>query len=613
MGKVKQRVVSFYKKKRRFYGNQHSRRTSDLQQTTAALPPALPIPSASQNLPQAQPTTVTTPQQLTTNFYTENCNSSSASSDKVKHIETSGIDIAETTLSGYRFMDVGILSDIIHSFACPECCQSTLRLQEHISKQKGFSMFMSVVCQCGYSKHFHSSKTANKSKRYDINTRIVYASRSCGVGYAGIEKFTGLMNMPKPMSKTTYNNISTDIRNAAKTVAEQSMKDAAREVNDSVDIVNTGVSVDGTWQRRGYSSLNGVVTAISVKNGKVLDTEPLSRHCKTCEVLEKIKNSDIVQYESKKAAHICKSNYVGSAPNMEPEDAKRMFARSIEKHNLQYTDFYGDGDSKSHPAVENIYNGIKVQKLECIGHVQKRVGNRLRKLKTRVKGLGGKGKLTNAIIDRLQNYYGIAIRANSGNLDGMKKAVLASLFHVASSKDNEWHDHCPSSTDSWCLFQRDIINKTSTYKPGVGLPRNIVLEHLRPIYKELSSDILLNKCLHGLTQNANESFNAMIWERVPKTKYVGYTQLEIGVYDAVANFNDGRSASLSILKQIGLVPGIHCEVACSNINKKRIQNSLMKTTDVSKTRRKVIRGRKKQKDDKNIEKEGKTYEAGGFT
>ena len=41
-------------------------------------------------------------------------------------------------------------------------------------------------------------------------------------------------------------------------------------------------------------------------------------------------------------------------------------------------------------------------------------------------------------------------------------------------------------------------------------------------------------------------------------------------------------------------------------------NSLMKSTDISKIRRKVIRGRKKQKDDKSVEKEGKTYEAGGF-
>ena len=60
------------------------------------------------------------------------------------------------------------------------------------------------------------------------------------------------------------------------------------------------------------------------------------------------------------------------------------------------------------------------------------MGNPLWKLKERVKGLGGKGKLTNVIIDRLQNYYGIAKRPNLGDLEKMKKATLASLFHVAS-------------------------------------------------------------------------------------------------------------------------------------------------------------------------------------
>ena len=602
MVKVKQRVAATYKKKRS-HGNQHTRNEASIKLLTMPAPHTEP--------PQI-PSTPPTAEQLTDNFTPTYNIRSSASSSKVKDIDTSSDDTEIPLLSGYRFIDISILSDIINSFACPECFHSGLTLQEHKSKQKGFSIFMSVVCQCGYSKHFYSSKTANKGKRYDINTRIVYASRSCGVGYAGIEKFTGLMNMPKPMSKTTYNNISTNIRNATKIVAEQSMADAAREVNSSDGIVNTGVSVDGTWQRRGYSSLNGVVTAISIKNGKILDTEPLSRHCKVCEGIEKFKNIDNIQYESKKAGHFCKANYSGSAPNMEPEGAKRIFARSVEKHKLQYTDFYGDGDSKSHPAVENIYDDVKVKKLECIGHVQKRVGNRLCKLKSRVKGLGGRGKLTNAVIDRLQNYYRIAIRSNKDNLEGMKNAVLASLFHVSSSKDNEWHDYCPRTTDSWCLFERDKINKTSTYKSGVGIPRNIVLENLRPIYKDLSSDALLQKCLHRLTQNANESFNAMIWDRIPKSRYIGFTQLEIGVYDAVANFNDGRSASIDILKQMGLEPGINCELACKSINEKRINNSLMKSTDISKIRRKVIRGRKKQKDDKNVEKEGKTYEAGGF-
>ena len=42
-----------------------------------------------------------------------------------------------------------------------------------------------------------------------------------------------------------------------------------------------------------------------------------------------------------------------------------------------------------------------MQKLECVGHVQKRVGNRLCKLKEHVKGLEGKEKLTNVIDCRI--------------------------------------------------------------------------------------------------------------------------------------------------------------------------------------------------------------------
>ena len=55
------------------------------------------------------------------------------------------------------------------------------------------------------------------------------------------------------------------------------------------------------------------------------------------------------------------------------------------------------------------------------------------------------------------------------------------------------------------------------YKSGPGLPLSIVMEHLKPIYTDLSSDDLLSKCLHGKTQNQNEAFNKIIWERVPKT------------------------------------------------------------------------------------------------
>ena len=41
--------------------------------------------------------------------------------------------------------------------------------------------------------------------------------------------------------------------------------------------------------------------------------------------------------------------------------------------------------------------------------------------------LSGKGKLTEKVINSLQNFYEIAIRQNSSNLYQMKKAVCAIL------------------------------------------------------------------------------------------------------------------------------------------------------------------------------------------
>ena len=102
-------------------------------------------------------------------------------------------------------------------------------------------------------------------------------------------------------------------------------------------------------------------------------------------------------------------NYTGSAPNMEPVAAKIIFERSVEKYGLRYMDYYGDGDSKSYMQVRNVHPGMEITKYERIGYVQKRVGCRLRNIVRRNKGVGGKGKLSLSIIDKLQNYYGIAI------------------------------------------------------------------------------------------------------------------------------------------------------------------------------------------------------------
>lgn len=85
----------------------------------------------------------------------------------------------------------------------------------------------------------------------------------------------------------------------------------------------------------------------------------------------------------------------------------------------------------------------------------------------------------------------------------MKKAIYATLFHVASSKTQEWHNHCPDGASSWCQFKQDEATGGDSYKPSTGLPKEIIKE-VKPIFHELSQDYLLKRCLHGRTQNANE-------------------------------------------------------------------------------------------------------------
>ena len=213
----------------------------------------------------------------------------------------------------------------------------------------------------------------------------------------------------------------------------------------------------------------------------------MTRYCQGCINIEIFKeNADLCK-------HLKLDHHESSAGKMEVVDLERIFSRSIETRRLGYTDYYGDGDSKHFVSVQNIDAPKVVSKKECIGHVQKRVGTRLRKLKKTEKDLTKLG-----LIDRLQNYYGMAIRSNDGDLDTMKKAIFAVLFHVCSSEKNNDHVDCPPGADNWCIYQLDLVNNTKLHKSGKGLPQEAI-KHLIPIFSDLSDDNLPRKCLHGKT------------------------------------------------------------------------------------------------------------------
>ena len=82
--------------------------------------------------------------------------------------------------------------------------------------------------------------------------------------------------------------------------------------------------------------------------------EPLSKVCKKCKQHEDDKNPP-ENAAWKEHAPNCKANHKGSAPAMETAGARRIFNCSIDLHVLQYTEYFGDGDSKGFDLLKDTY------------------------------------------------------------------------------------------------------------------------------------------------------------------------------------------------------------------------------------------------------------------
>ena len=52
-------------------------------------------------------------------------------------------------------------------------------------------------------------------------------------------------------------------------------------------VLDAGVSIDGSWNQRGWSARDGVVAVISIGTGKVLDVAFLSNACTACEQMKR--------------------------------------------------------------------------------------------------------------------------------------------------------------------------------------------------------------------------------------------------------------------------------------------------------------------------------------
>ena len=286
----------------------------------------------------------------------------------------------------------------------------------------------------------------------------------------------------------------------------------------SDDIVDVAVSCDGTWQKRGHRSQYEVQAAISAVTGKVIDYEIESRFCKNCQSHSSWDRGS-ENYREWKASHVenCSLTYAGSSNSMKTHGAVVMWCRSLEHHKLRYTTFIGDGDSSAYRSVvaANPYGDDVTITVGFVGHVQKRMGTQLRRLwmehkdlaiplpsGTVRKGVKGQRRLTADLVNKLQNYYGMAIRSNLGNKFGMVSAIAAIFGHHSNN-----HTFCPPGAYTWCKYMRG----DPTYKEKDT--QKEVFELMEPVFLRLSDDALLDRLQCGDTQNSNESLHSLIWKR----------------------------------------------------------------------------------------------------
>ncbi|GFT69562.1 CCHC-type domain-containing protein [Trichonephila clavipes] len=409
----------------------------------------------------------------------------SASAKKLESSHTSLEIFSERLFETSKDNRIVSWTTLISFFAivcCPDCYSQGLELIE--DSVSGLCSHMNLKCKnCSFFKGFPTTEKMKGSCL--INSSIVLGLRIIEKGFSAGKKLCAFLGLPF-LSKLAFRNQERKLLKATERVAQENINAALSEIKGSNSFTNCGISIDGTWQRRGYSSLNGCVSAISVDTGKILDIEVMTQYCHIC-----------AKGNSQSSKHVC-SNYKGSAGNMEVVGAYRIFERSNVR-NVQYNEYYGDGDSKGYESVKN--------------------------------------------------FYGI--------------------------------NTCPEGSESWCRYQRAKAAGSPLKEIEHGLP-NRIINQIKPTYLKLCNETLLKKCLHGKTQNCNESYNNILWNIVPKNIFIGLETFRLGALLALILYNSGYAGILSVIRNVnGSLPESVAQELLK-FDKQRISTSLRHSLPIAK-------------------------------
>ncbi|XP_075722123.1 uncharacterized protein LOC142765273 [Rhipicephalus microplus] len=518
-------------------------------------------------------------------------------------------EAATATSEGEKFflVQMDALDDLLSRTPCHRCTAIGMKVRG--GTQLGLATKLELVClHCGVVSSSWSSSRQDDTKAFDVNVRAIMATKQIGKGHTALNDFWAAMNVShRGLHHKTFQKHLKKFREPQTQCIENFYAESASAVkatyNEMDQYFSRDITVcyDGTWHKRGHTSHIGVGAIIEYHTGLILDAVVLSNQCLGCQVGPKPGDAD---YACWLKNHVCQKNTDSKSGRMEVEAAIILFSRSLSKHNLRYTTLVSDGDSATFSALvqENVYGLVPISKEECLNHVQKRMGTALRNLVQKSdKALGGKGRLTKALIDKLTDYYGWALRNNSDDVAAMRRAVMASYHHVTSTDEEPHHDLCPEGADSWCRHNASKITGVPPPKHSYKLPR-YVADALLPIYERLSQASLLQRCLGAKTQNASESFHSVLWSLMPKEQHASLSAVETALHDAVLRYNGGcYRATQELASSVGLTPGHLAIQRAAEKNSLRLKKAKKRSLEKMERRQR-----------KRVPKDTSSYAAGSF-
>ncbi|KYN15474.1 hypothetical protein ALC57_12259 [Trachymyrmex cornetzi] len=297
----------------------------------------------------------------------EMARTSSASSKKLK---ISLVDVPIDADHGYRIINSSTLFSTLSDMIKCKSCNGNISFREATIRGLGFKLV--ITCDKCEPRYINCCPLIDHA--YEINRRFVFAMRLLGVGYEGAKKFCGIMDFPNIFRKEVYYEILTNIYCATKTVADTTFSEAAVEEKqlttnaERTEPAGLTVSGNGTWMKRGFSSLHGVVTLIGHYSGQIIDVNIKSLYCEQCD--HSSQNLDIEEYETWKESHKneCSIDHEGSTGKMEVDGAIEMFARSKDLHGVKYLSYTDHGDDKTFKGIvesQPYGEDVRITKKEC--------------------------------------------------------------------------------------------------------------------------------------------------------------------------------------------------------------------------------------------------------